>query len=209
VAPSSTRPYHHGDLRNALVDAAVAVARAGGPGAVVVRDVARQVGVSHNAGYRHFASRDELLRAVGERGLAELVRAMEAALALVPGSLDPQERARQRLRAVGRGYVSYALAEPGMFRTIWPGLPGQGTELEGVQGEGGLDAYELLCAVLDELVEVGLLDPCRRPHAEIVAWSAVHGLAALLIDGPLRALPPEEVEAVVERLYDVVEHGVA
>lgn len=209
MAKPTSRPYHHGDLRNAMVDAAVAVARVGGPDAVVVRDVARQVGVSHNAGYRHFASRDDLMAAVGEQGLAELTRTMEATLAQVPADLDPAERARWKLRAVGRGYVSYALAEPGMFRTMWTSLPTPGSDQAATMGDDGLGAYELLGDALDELVDVGLLEAGRRPHADVVAWSSVHGLATLLIDGPLRGLPPDEVEACLLRLFDVVENGLA
>ena len=201
--------YHHGDLRNALIDAAAAVARSGGPDAVVLRDVARQVGVSHNAGYRHFASRDELIGAVAERGLSELARAMEAGLATVATDGDAKQAAIERLRVVGRSYVGYALREQGMFRTMWTCLPTPGTDLEGAGGDGGLGAYELLGRVLDELVDVGLLEPRRRPHADVVAWSAVHGLATLLIDGPLRGLPEDEVEASLLRLFDIVEHGVA
>src|SRR5580700_7187323 len=90
------RPYHHGDLRNALVQAAVAAARRDGPGAVLLRDIARRVGVSHNAGYRHFASREDLLRAVAEQGLAELGTSMQRAVDAAPKRRDPKERARQR-----------------------------------------------------------------------------------------------------------------
>ena len=113
------RAYHHGDLRNALVEAAVAAARVNGPEAVVVRDMARQVGVSHNAAYRHFASREDLLMAVAEVGLGGLAATMRDELDVTPPRRDPAERARRRLRAIGRAYVSYAMAEPGLFRTIW------------------------------------------------------------------------------------------
>jgi AcrR family transcriptional regulator len=199
--------YHHGDLRNALIDAAVAGARLHGPGAVVLRDVARQVGVSHNAGYRHFASRDELLGAVAARGLAELAQAMEEALAAVPPGPEPVAVARARLRAVGRAYVSYALAEPGMFMTMWSGAGHPDTADLATRGAGGLDAYQLLNRALDDLVRVGGLPPSRRPYSEIAAWSAVHGLASLLIDGPLEDLPAEEVDHALDRLCDIVDAG--
>jgi AcrR family transcriptional regulator len=198
--------YHHGDLRNALIDAAVTAARADGPDAVVLRDAARQVGVSHNAGYRHFASRDELLLAVAERGLGEMAAAMEAALAQLPAGAEPKEDARQRLWTVGRGYVDYARREPGMFRTMWTSLQTPEPDPAAPPGDGP-DALGILSSVLDRLVEVGVLDPAHRPHSDVVAWSVVHGLAALLIDGPLRAMPEDEVEAAVQRLFDIFEHG--
>src|ERR1700752_195699 len=100
------RAYHHGDLRNALVEAAVTAARVNGPEAVEVRDMARQVGVSHNAAYRHFASREDLLTAVAEVGLGGLAATMREELDATPRRRDPAERARQRLRAIGRAYVS-------------------------------------------------------------------------------------------------------
>ena len=130
------RAYHHGDLRNALVEAAVAAAQVNGPEAVVVRDMARQVGVSHNAAYRHFASREDLLTAVAEVGLDGLGAAMRQELDATPRRRGAADKARQRLRAIGHAYVSFALAEPGLFRTIWaaaqyPSLPTQAERLRG------------------------------------------------------------------------------
>ncbi len=227
-SPPDRTSYHHGDLRNALIEAAVAAARVGGPGAVVLREVARQVGVSHNAGYRHFTGRDDLLTAVAERGLAELAGAIEAGLrdpesgdpepgapgsgAPEPGGLgslpDPRATARNRLRAVGRSYVTYALSEPGLFRTIWAAPLDPGDEPgPAALGPRGLGAYQLLNEALDDLVRVGVLSPARRPFSEIAAWSAVHGLATLVIDGPLGLLSPEEVDRALTRLCDIVDAG--
>src|SRR3712207_9522742 len=79
--PGVARRYHHGNLRAALIDTAVAQARAGGPDAVVLRDAARRTGVSHNAAYRHFADRDDLLAEVSARGMAELEQRMRDRLA--------------------------------------------------------------------------------------------------------------------------------
>ena len=200
--------YHHGDLRNALIDAAVAGARLHGPEAVVLRDVARQVGVSHNAGYRHFASRDALLSAVADRGLAELALAMESALDAVTLGPDPEVVARARLRAVGHAYVTYAVAEPGMFRTVWAcaGDPNAPPD-PATQGATGLGAYQLLNACLDDLVRVGALPASRRPYSEIAAWAAVHGLASLVIDGPLDQLPPAAIDSALDRLCDIIDAG--
>ncbi|MDQ6839296.1 MAG: TetR/AcrR family transcriptional regulator [Actinomycetota bacterium] len=208
----SSRPskaaYHHGDLRHALIDAAVDGARLHGPGAVVLREVARQVGVSHNAGYRHFTSRDDLLAAVADRGLTELARSIEAGQAGVTAGPDPKINARARLRAVGRAYVTYALSQPGMFRTIWAGVRHPGAEpAPGARGASGLGAYQLLNAALDDLVNVGALPAARRGYSEIAAWSAVHGLASLIIDGPLMALTPAEIDGALDRLCDIVDAG--
>ncbi len=202
------RAYHHGDLRNALVDAAVAAARRDGPGAVLLRDIARQVGVSHNAGYRHFASRDDLLAAVSERGLAELAANMKKGLDRCPKRRDPRAQARQQLRAIGHAYVEFAVAEPGLFRTIWAAAayPVAKPE-EGMSVAITSDPYLLLNAVLDDLVAVGAIPKARRPYSETAAWAAVHGLATLLIDGPLGAMPPAEMDKALDRLCDVIDAG--
>lgn len=203
---SAPRPYHHGDLKNALVDAAVAAARQHGPDAVVIRDIARQVGVSHNAAYRHFASRDELLEAVAEVGLRELAERMQTGLRAGPKRRDPEELARIRLRTIGRAYVEFALAEPGLFRTTWSVLRTPPTG-EGPEEDLPLDPYRLLGMVLDEIVAARGIPASRRPFSDIVAWSAVHGLSTLLIDGPLAGLPPDAVDRAIERLCDVVDEG--
>ena len=200
--------YHHGDLRNAITTASLAAARAGGPDAVVLRDIARRLGVSHNAGSRHFARRGDLMAAVADVGLAELANAIETSLAEVTPGSDPQHRARARLRAVGRAYVHYAQAEAGLFRTIWAASrdpaarPGPAA-----RGPSGLGPYQLLSAAFDDLVEAGALPEHRRPYSELAAWSAVHGLATLVIDGPLSRVPADDIDAALTRLCDIIDAG--
>ena len=204
--PSAPRPYHHGDLKNAMVDAAVATARRQGPEAVVIRDIARQVGVSHNAAYRHFASRDELLEAVAQVGLRELAERMQARLGEVAQRTEPEALARDRLRAIGRAYIEFARAEPGLFRTTWSALHTPPTG-EGPEEDLPLDPYRLLGLVLDEIVAARGIPPSRRPFSDIVAWSAVHGLSTLMIDGPLAGLPEDAVDLAIERVCDVIDAG--
>src|SRR5215831_10858058 len=117
--PSGKASYHHGNLRPALIEAGFELAREGGPGAVLVREASRRVGVSHNAAYRHFPGRDELLKAVGERSMSELAKLMEKLIAEVPDTGDSVEVALRRLRATGMAYVQFALNEPGLFRTAF------------------------------------------------------------------------------------------
>jgi AcrR family transcriptional regulator len=199
--------YHHGNLRAALVETALEIARESGPDAVALREVARRVGVSHNAAYRHFADREALLGAVGEVGMGLLTEAMHRRLAGVPDRLDPVARAQQRLRAVGRAYVEFALAEPGLFRTAFSALAHTApVEPEGTPEEDA-GPYALLNTVLDELVDAGYLAPGRRPQADVVCWSGVHGVAVLHLDGPLKDAADEEREASLLRFFDIVERG--
>src|SRR6195256_2223509 len=93
------RTYHHGDLRRTLLDAGVALARDGGPDAVVLREATRRAGVVPNAAYRHFASRQELLQAVRAAALSALAVAMETELAKLSRGRRPADFARASLQA--------------------------------------------------------------------------------------------------------------
>jgi len=203
--------YRHGDLRRALVAAGVEMARRGGPEAVVLREATRRAGVAPSAAYRHFADRRALLDAVCSAALAELAGAMEAELAGLPRDVEPDGGpavARACFGAVGRGYLRFAREEPGLFRTAFSASENLGNTASPVKaGEGGLTPFQLLGSALDGLVEAGVLPPERRPGAEFLAWSAVHGLAMLLIDGPLRGLDEVTGDDVGRRLIDMVERG--
>jgi AcrR family transcriptional regulator len=208
VIPPKRTTYRHGDLRQALIAAGTELARRGGPDAVVLREATRRVGVSPNAAYRHFADRQALLEAVCSAAMSLLAVAIERELAAVPPVEDPAAAARARLRAVGTGYVRFAQAEPGLFRTAFSGSRDlANADSPERAGESGLTPLQLLGSVLDELVDAGAIPKERRPAAEFVAWSSVHGLAMLLIDGPLRALDRTKSHAIVERLLDMVEQG--
>lgn len=207
MSPSSaTRStYHHGDLRNALVRAAAELAATGGPGAVTIRGAAREVGVTPTAAYRHFANRSDLLDASRALAMDGMTAAMADYLQQVPVEGDPVERALARLRSTGLGYIRFAEAEPGIFRTCFTGRL-QDPEAPAM---GDPAPYLLLGEMLDELVAVGYLAPEDRPGAEAGPWAAVHGLALLLIDGPLRDLGPKDREAAIERTLDLTARGLA
>ena len=200
--------YRHGDLRRALVEAGIEMARGGGPGAVVLREATRRAGVAPSAAYRHFADRGELLAAVCSAAQAAVAVAMETELSRVPDEEGSADEARVRLRAVGTGYLRFAQEEPGLFQTAFsPSKDLRNAGSPARAGEGGLTPFQLLSAALDGLVEAGVLSHERRPGAEFLAWSAVHGLAMLLIDGPLRGLDPARTRGIEQRLLDMVEQG--
>lgn len=198
--------YHHGDLRNALLAEGVELAREGGPDAVAVREAARRVGVSHNAAYRHFSNRDDYLGQVAALGAVELGHAMERALLKVPGKARPVVRAWARLRATGEGYIAFALDEPGLFRAVFSTKQSPMDKLGGATAQD-VGPFQHLIDAVDGLVDVGAIAPERRPRTELVAWSGVHGIATLVLDGPLRGTPREEVFAIFRRFADVMETG--
>jgi AcrR family transcriptional regulator len=211
VAHPSTSPrstYHHGNLRAALVEAATELARTSGPDGVALREVARRTGVSHNAAYRHFTDRDQLIGEVAAVAMQRLEDAMHGQLRRVR-TKDPAEAARLRLRAVGRGYVEFALAEPGLFETAFSSAY---SGPEGVTDPyrtrtGG--AYGLLGQVLDENLAAGNVAPGRRPGAEVVCWAAMHGFASLHLRGPLRVVPAKQRDQALELVLDRLEQGLA
>jgi AcrR family transcriptional regulator len=200
--------YHHGDLRNALVEAASALAREGGPDAVVLREVARQVGVSAAAAYHHFASHEAIVQAVKHRAMAILTGQMRSALAAVPADGDPAASARARLRNLGSAYLHFAVGEPGLFRVAFgPRGPWPTPEDDEVDIEAEDDPFPLLSQVLDDLAAAGGLPAERRPGLEYVVWAAVHGVAVLYLDGPLARLDAAERDQMFTRVLDTTIRG--
>ena len=176
----------------------------------MLREATRRAGVVANAAYRHFANREALLQAVRAAALAQVAAAMEAELSgLGRGRGAPADAARSALRAVGTAYLDIAQRETGLFLTAFAtaGDP-NGAPDPAMAGPGGLNPFQILGAVLDRLVEAGAMPVARRPGAEYLAWSAVHGLALLVIDGPLRRLTPAQVHDVGQRVLDMVEKGI-
>ncbi|CAM5295944.1 TetR/AcrR family transcriptional regulator [Streptomyces narbonensis] len=211
AAISGGKTYHHGDLRNALICAAVDLATDGGPERVVLREAARRVGVSPTAAYRHFDGRGELLRTVKLHAQCRLADSMERAAAGEPGADDPALAAERRLVALCRGYVGFAVDEPGLYRAAFC-VPRPAEAEESVVGraaatEPEIRAFTLLREALEGLAKVGVPRPEGRTAAGAAAWSAVHGLSLLLLDGPLRRLPAQRRDDVVESTLAMVVSG--
>jgi AcrR family transcriptional regulator len=198
-----SQPYHHGNLRPVLVDTAVELARSTGPDGVVLREVARRAGVSHNAAYRHFEDRAALLAEVADSAMAELEKAMRVRADAVTES-DPAVRAMRRLGETGRAYVDFAVREPGLFAVAFTSPEGVAVHRDPTALSG---PYAFLNDVLDELVDAGALPPERRQGAEVACWAMVHGYAELHLHGGLREVPAEVRDQVLESVLDVVQRG--
>jgi AcrR family transcriptional regulator len=185
--------YHHGDLRAALIDAGLQLTRAGGPDALTIREATRRVGVSPNAAYRHFADREALLEAVAAAIQHRMTAKMRAS---VRG-----RGATELLRAVGVGYIKFALDEPGWFTVAFFGSD--------APDETALaPPYVALVEALNAMTDAGALPPERRDGAEWPCWSAVHGFAELALRGPLRGAGRREVESLAQRTVDDIIAGV-
>ena len=203
------KTFRHGDLRNALVTVGLEMARAGGPSAVILREATRQAGVSPNAAYRHFANQAELLGAVRSACISRIAAAIEDEMKKHKAGRDPQAFARKSLRAVGIGYLGFAMREPGMFRTAFSVPPPVLSPDPANTASMGLNPFQLLSLALDRMQESGLLGKKDRQGAEYLAWSTVHGLSLLALEGPLHKMPREMVLALGERLVVMVERGLS
>lgn len=174
----SSRAYHHGDLRNALLREALRRTVASGYRSVVGREVASAVGVTPSSVYRHYPSHAHLLAAVARKArqaLAErLVEAAEQASARDDVAGSSARRAVARFEAIGRAYVVFAISNPGLFEAAFANV--------GAPPDAPDDpsAWQVLTKSLDEVVETGAMDQRFREIAPYAAWSAVHGLAGIL-----------------------------
>ena len=167
--------YHHGDLSNALVAAAIEVISKENPEQLTIREVSRRVGVNHRAVYRHFADLTALLAAVAEQGYRQLLVALEAALA--PLKRAPAEK---RMEAVACAYVAFAIDHSAHYRIMF----GRRLNEDGrfpVLEELVVRAFELLDAEVLAGIESGRF--VARPRRELVFafWSLAHGFASLAL----------------------------
>lgn len=198
--------YHHGNLREALIGAGLELTRTGGAAALTLRDATRRVGVSPNAAYRHFADRDSLHAAVAEQIQHDMAERMRSFQPADPGPSDGRDTgtARARLRAVGLGYIGFALAEPGWFDTAFSHA---GALADADPAAPVAMPLQMLTSALDTLVDTGELTSDSRRGAEWPCWSAVHGFALLALGGPLRGRPAHVVWAAAERTVDAIITG--
>jgi AcrR family transcriptional regulator len=171
VSTSARAPYHHGDLRAALIEAANALVEASG-------EVARRAGVSTAAPYRHFADKDELLAALAVRGYGELGERLARASAGAPDA---------PLVELAVAYVGFAVDHPGVFRLMY-GHPCSRSRAEVSAAAAATNAV-FLAAIPPDLAS---------PPFATGGWALAHGLAQLLLDGKLTAPDPAAlVRAVV------------
>ena len=198
--------YHHGDLRNALIAAAVNLVREDGPDAIVLREAARRVGVTANAAYRHFDGLPDLVDAVRRAGFEALSASMLTELAELVPTGEAATDAVYRVRAIGRGYIHFALAEPGLFALAFS----QHKEVSHkyALADSPDSSWNLLNAALDGLVEVGMLAPADRAAAVTTEWAIVHGLSVLLL-GPMAGTSVAARDQIIDTTLGLVMRGLA
>lgn len=168
------KQYHHGNLKQALLTASEQLIAEMGVDALSMRRVTSHVGVSHAAVYRHFANKEELLAAIAEEGFQQLHEMMKASM----GSTDPLEC----FMSCGRAYVHFAVAHPALFRVMFgPYIPKMENYPE--LARENACTYDLLQQSIVACQEAGVVCDRPLPELSLVAWTTVHGLASLLVDG--------------------------
>ena len=199
------KPYHHGDLRRGLIDAALGLAEEGGAEAVSVREAARRAGVSPGAPFRHFESRDALMTAVAEEAQRRFRAEIDAALGEVPPG-DPLAR----FRKLGLAYLRWAMRNPAHFEIISSGrhfnhdraadLSRDNAELIGMTGRLLADAFA-----------AGQLRVTDLKQVQIAGRALVYGFARMNIDGhlPRWGVAEADAERTAEAILDLFIEGIA
>src|SRR5215472_9129433 len=187
------KPYHHGNLREALLEAAVRLIAEVGPTAFTLREVARRAGVSHNAPYRHFHDRDDLMAAVAAQGFRELTQAMIEAAAAKSDPID-------RLKHAGLGYVTFALRRPEHFTVMFDAPMARRKHPD--SAAAAEEAFVTLLNFVKDCQDAGRLSSADLRQMSLLAWTMVHGIAKLAITGRLPFRSNAEVLKFAEFVID-------
>jgi AcrR family transcriptional regulator len=197
------KPYHHGDLRRVLIDAALRLVEEGGPEAVSVREAARRAGVSPGAPFRHFPSRDALMMAVAEEAQRRFRIELDAALVLVPAD-DPLAR----FRALGLGYLRWAMRNPAHFEVISNGRLFDHDRAAGVSRDNS-ELIGMTERLLAEAFAMGALRVSDLKQVQIAGRALVYGFARMNIDGHFPRWGVADAERTAEGIIDLFIDGIA
>jgi AcrR family transcriptional regulator len=201
----TSKPYHHGDLRRVLIDAALQLVNEGGADAISVREAARRAGVSPGAPFRHFPSRDALIEAVAEEAQRRFRAEIEQALTEAPAD-DPLGR----FRCIGLAYLRWAMRNPTHFEIISSRRLFDHDHADGVSRDNaGLIA--LTERTLAEAFAGGQLRSVDLKRVQIAGRALVYGFARMNIDGhfPRWGVAGDDVEATAEAVLDLFIDGIA
>ncbi len=168
------KAYHHGELRESLLEAAESLLEEAGPSGLSLRKVGRQLGVTPGAPYRHFEDKDALLAALATEGFRKL-------RAAILGGQEDAPNGEAQLRQAGMGYLQFASKHPELFRLMFGWMPSRDIPELCEAGDAAFEAFE---GILVRCDQEGLLSRGVK-EAGLLTWSAIHGAAFLTIDGRL------------------------
>lgn len=203
---SPQRPYHHGDLRRAIVNAALELLSETQSLEFSLRELARRAGVSHNAPYKHFADKRELLAAVSAAGFEMLTKRMAHAIANLGD-------AREQLFALLRAYIDHGVENPALYGLMFGGHlsgPDHGrpaVELAEAEKTKALLAGVIVAGGLGQPISHTARNERKIAGAMLACWSLVHGLTLLLADGLVG--PKKKSGALADSLVQGILDGLA
>ncbi len=192
------RAYHHGNLRTALLAEAAAMITEGGAASVTMREIGRRLGVSRAAAYRHFTDKTALLVAVAAAGFDRLNDRVQTIDAGAPRS------SVERFRRLGEEYVRFALENPAHYRLMYGKEALTREDLPELR-EAANALFEQLVSVIRAHQSSGTIKRQDPRVQAYVAWSAVHGLASLVIDGQIQAI--DDVDGLIRQTTRTVLDG--
>jgi AcrR family transcriptional regulator len=194
------KTYHHGDLRQSLIDGAIELLAEKDVSSFSLREVARRVGVSHTSPYRHFEDKEALLAAVAEEGFLELTELMR--IASDRSSSDSLEK----LEAIGVAYVKFGVDRPTHYRVMFGSRKEQQTEYPSLAKAANI-AFSILEGAIARGQIKGAIRSGYTQQLAWVAWSLVHGLVMLLINGQLPIFKSEDVEMLASLVTRTLVEG--
>jgi len=195
--------FHHGNLRQALIDGALLILGKEGQSAITLREVARRAGVTHAAPYRHFDGKEALLAAVAEEGFHQLRHDMQQAGAGEGDALD-------RLQRFGEAYLRFALRNPAHYRLMY-GPEFAHRAAHGALQEASKKAFVLLLDAVTECQEAHLVRDGDPVHVALGMWSMVHGLSLLIMDRQMEdaGVGKSQSEGVIRLAMSTLRDGLA
>jgi AcrR family transcriptional regulator len=191
-----TKPYHHGNLRESLLEAALHLIAEAGPAGFNLREVARRAGVSHNAPYRHFRDKGELLATVAAEGFRELNVAMRE------GAVT-ESTALGKLKRSGYAYVAFALRRPEHFAAMFDTAD---SAVDSSCREAGEAAFATLVEFIELCQREGQLPEGGSEYRALTAWSLVHGIAKLAV---AKRLPFRSQDEILQFAVSAIDASIA
>ncbi len=185
TAARAERPYHHGDLRNALIAKALELIEVQGPEALSLRELARQVGVNHRAAYRHFEDKRALTAAIAEAGYAALADALEACW-----NETKARQPRARIEAMMDRYLELAFEAPARYRVTFGHRVNEDNRFAALEPLAAR-AFTTLMRALGELREA---EEAEVRNAVFALWSMAHGYLRLVWARRIRVRPELQVK---------------
>ena len=198
---NSNSNYHHGNLKDSLIQEALIVIEQDGISHITLRELTKRVGTSRSAIYRHYSSKDELVKAVILAGLEKLDAAIHPTLLEDVNTLD-------KLYNMGKAYMNFAIQNPNLYRTIFGNeIHKEREESCDISDENDAPGFHALVNLIIKAQEEGLVKRDDAFMQSTVIWSMMHGLSNLLIDGHLHV--QENIDELFELTFKTLFKGIS